>query len=221
MKESAPATMKIGWSVAAKDCCGQRDACAYTVIAGPAMPARVFMKPPAMPATTAGTVPSARGMYFLPKVVTARAMRSRLPTKAWRREPETSRTRRAAGTAPTTRTEAMTANLRQSTYSRTVAVVAAALKNASTLTTRMPSTGPIVTASTGPAIRPRPMPEIRCMAEPTATMRKMRRSSAGTRTDYPSIVRYFSLTASTTASGSRPCTSPPYLATSLSSEEEM
>ncbi|GAB3690550.1 hypothetical protein GCM10027595_00940 [Corynebacterium nasicanis] len=220
-KEMAPATMKIGWSVAAKDCCAHREACAYTVMAGPAMPASVFMKPPAMPATNAGAVPVAGGMYFCPKVVTASARSSNAPTRACSREGDTSRTRSAPGTAPMMRTEEMMLNFFQSTYSRTEAVVAAALRKARMLTTRMPSTGPIVTARTGPATRPRPMPDTRCSVEPMTTMRRMSASSANTHSDYLHCRAYFALTASVTGSGSRPEMSPPYLATSLHREEEM
>ena len=49
------------WMVDRLARCGQRAASAYTVIAGPATPARVFMNPPITPDAAAGTTPSTRG----------------------------------------------------------------------------------------------------------------------------------------------------------------
>ena len=51
--DTTPETTNSGCSVGAKVRWGHRLACAYTVMAGPAMPAMVFIAPPAAPAAIA------------------------------------------------------------------------------------------------------------------------------------------------------------------------
>src|SRR5690625_6333323 len=81
--------------------------------------------------------------------------------------------RKAAGTEPKTKTEPKSATWDHTTFLRTTTVVAPALIQARILSTMMPSTGPRIRDKIGPEIRPTPMPETRCIHEPTAMAAKI------------------------------------------------
>ncbi len=76
------------------------------------------------------------------------------------------------GTTPTTMTDPMSPNFRQSTFCRWVQVDSRALTTAIALTTMIPSTGPMASDSTGPPRIPTPIPDTRCMAAPMRIVTK-------------------------------------------------
>ena len=86
-------------------------------------------------------------------------------------------TTHAPGIEPTSITGPMSQNRRHSTLSRTDHVWNIALMPARTLMMSTPATGPSRRLSTGAPMRPRPMPEMRCMSAPTSTTARMTMSA--------------------------------------------